>query len=70
MSKSEEDRTSPRVIPEPVHKGGYQPVNEGYQPGDKRGFSPTNSNAVPVKVPPLPVTDGTATVKPAGEKKV
>ena len=31
------------------------------------GFSPTHSNARPVKVPTLPVTGGTATVRPPSQ---
>jgi hypothetical protein len=59
-----EDSKRPEKLPEGLErmeKGGYQPVNEGYQPNDKRGFSPTNSLGVPPVVPPLPATGGTAT---------
>jgi hypothetical protein len=65
---SEEDKVPPTVH-EPLRKGGYQPANEGYQPRDQRGFSPTNTGAVPVNVPTPPVTGGTGTVKPTGSIK-
>lgn len=47
-----------------VRKGGFQPVNEGYQPGDKRGFSPTAAPVTPPTVPTTPITGGTATTTP------
>ena len=42
---------------ERMEKGGYQPLNEGYTPLDRRGYTP-NAQAS-TQIPPLP-TGGTA----------
>lgn len=38
-------------IPEDNQKGGYQPLNDGYQPATNRGYSPETTTQ---GVPPLP----------------
>jgi hypothetical protein len=40
-----------------IEKGGYQPLNEGYSPPGRRGYTPAADG--PIVVPPLP-TGGTA----------
>ena len=37
---------------ERLEKGGYQPLNEGYTPLDRRGYMPEAEG--PIVVPPLP----------------
>jgi hypothetical protein len=64
MSKSKDSDGLPEGFGN-VKKGGFQPINEGYQPQDRRGFSPTDSQALPPVVPTPPVTGGTATVTPS-----
>lgn len=61
------DRPKPQGL-ERLEKGGYQPLNEGYTPTDRRGYVPDAQG--PLVIPPLP-TGGTAQspTPPAAEKK-
>ena len=48
---------------------GYQPVTEGYQPGQQqplsKGFQPFGSGAIPARPPPTPPSGGSNAAKPA-----
>jgi hypothetical protein len=47
-----------------IEKGGYQPLNEGYSPGDRRGYTP---HAHGTGLPKAPV-GGTGQTTPANAK--
>lgn len=56
MSKDDKPAPKPQGH-EKMEKGGYQPVNEGYAPLNRRGYTPEgNANT---SIPPLP-SGGTA----------